>query len=120
MTFLSCPRINLLTVLAPSVNPSTLTTSECISGDSKELTNRGCTPCMKSLSVDIIGHIESRSLFDDVERTAIPLQLTLTGADGLDLFAVLIVDIVPVLRCLNMADALCLQTNYRQKQSHDY
>ena len=31
---------------------------------------------------------------------------------GLYLFAVLVVDIVPVLRSLNMADALCLEVGY--------
>lgn len=104
-----CPRIYLLTLLAPGVDPGTITTCECITTNSQDLANTTCTECMQPLAIHIIGHIERRSLFDDIERTAITLQLTLTGAEGLYLFAVLVIDVVPGLCGLDMAYALCLE-----------
>ena len=62
---------------------------------------------MQPLTVHIIGDIESRTLFDDIERGTITLQFALTGAESLYLLAVLVIDIVPVLCCLDMAYAPC-------------
>ena len=57
-------------------------------------------------------------MFDNVERRTVPLQLTLTGAESLDFFAILVVDIVPVLRGLNMAYAL--RPKSERREQHDY
>lgn len=67
---------------------------------------------MQPFAVHVIGNIERGTLFDDIERTAITLQFTLTGAKGLYLFAVLVIDVVSVLRCFDMAYALCLEVGY--------
>ena len=47
---------------------------------------------MKPFSIYIVGDIERRSLFNDIESTAIALQFTLTGTEGLYLFAILVID----------------------------
>jgi hypothetical protein len=67
---------------------------------------------MQPLTVHIIGDIESRTLFDDIECGTITFQFALTGAESLYLLAVLVIDIVPVLCCLDMAYALCLKVRY--------
>ena len=111
------PRVNLLTVLAPGVDPSTLFTGEGITSDSQDLTNRRCTPCVKSLAFHIIGDVKGSPLLDDIKAGTIPLQFALTGADGLDLLAVLIVDIVPIFRCFNRGNTLATDTHDREQ--HD-
>lgn len=105
-------RINLLTLFAPSVDPCSLSTREGITAYCQDLTHTTCTKCMQPFAVHVIGNIERGTLFDDIERTAITLQFTLTGAKGLYLFAVLVIDVVPVLRCFDMAYALCLEVGY--------
>ena len=74
---------------------------------------------MQPLSFHVIGDIERRALFDDIERRAIAFQLTLTGTESLYLFAILVVDVIPVFRCFNMADALATDTHDREQQD-DY
>ena len=74
---------------------------------------------MQPFAVHVIGDIERRTLFDDIERTTLTLQLTLTGAEGLYLFAVLVIDIVPGFRCLDMADALCLKVGDTEQQNNE-
>jgi len=66
---------------------------------------------MQSFAIHIIGDIERCPLFNDIERTAIALQFALTSAEGFYLFAVLVIDIVPVFRCLDVAYALSFQTS---------
>ena len=71
---------------------------------------------MESFAVDIIGHIEGRTLLYYIKGGAIALQFTLTGTESFNLFAVLIVDIVSVLRGLNMAYALGLEVGHGEQQ----
>ena len=56
-------------------------------------------------------------MFDNVERAAITLQLTLTGADGFYLLTILVVDVIPVFRGLNRRYALATDTHDREQ--HD-
>ena len=65
---------------------------------------------MQPFAVHVIGNIERGTLFDDIERTAITLQFALTGAKGLYSLVALVIDLVPVLRCLDMAYAQCFQS----------
>ena len=55
-------------------------------------------------------------MFDNVERAAITLQLTLTGADGLNLLTVLVINVIPALRCLNRGNTLATDTHDREQQ----
>lgn len=72
---------------------------------------------MEPFAFHIIGDIERSTLFDDIERTAVALQLTLIGADGFYLLTILVVDVIPRLCCLDMTDAL--RTNSDGKQHHN-
>ena len=116
ISLLSCPRVNLLTVLAPGVYPSSLFTGEGISSDSQDLANRRCTPCMEPFGFHVIGDVKGSTLLDDIERGAVALQLTLTSTDCLDLFAVLVVDVIPVFRCFNRGNTLATDTHDREQQ----
>ena len=100
------------------MNPCTLTTRKGITRNSQDLTNGCSTECMQTFPVYIIGDIERRTLFDDIERAAITLQLTLTGAESFDLFAILVIDVVPVLRCLDMAYTLPPKSECREQQNY--
>ena len=99
-------RINLLTLFAPSVDPCSLPTRKGITRHSQDLTNGRSTEGMQPLTVHIISHIECCPLLYYIKGGTITLQFTLTGTESFDFFAILIVDIVPALRCLNMANAL--------------
>ena len=79
-------RINLLTILAPSEDPCSLPTREGITTYCQDLTNTTCTECMQPFAVHVVGNIERRPLFDDIERAAITLQFTLTGTEGFYFF----------------------------------
>ena len=107
-----CPRAYLLTLFPPSINPGTVTTCECIAADRKYLTNRAYTKSMQPFPINVVGNVESRTLFDNIERAAISLQFALTGTEGFYLFAVLVIDVVPRLSCFDMAYALCLEVGY--------
>ena len=117
ISLLSCPRVNLLPVLAPGVDPCPLLTGEGISSDSQNLTNRRCTPCMEPFAFHVIGDIESSPLLNYIKGGAVAFQFALTGTDGLYLLAILVVDVVPVFRCLNRGNTLATDTHDREQ--HD-
>ena len=68
---LSSPRANLLTVLAPGVDPYTLPTCESVSCHADDFPHRSNAKGMQPFSVYIKGNIECLSLFDDIESRAI-------------------------------------------------
>ena len=74
---------------------------------------------MKSLAAYIVCDVERRTLFDDIERRTVTLQLALTGTEGLDLSAVLIIDIIPCLCRLYIADGLRPQTSDREDKDNE-
>ena len=88
-------RINLLTVFIPGIDPCTLTACKRITCHTQYFANRANAPRMQPFAFYVVGNIERGTLFDDIERTAITLQFTLTGAKGLYLFAVLVIDVIP-------------------------
>ena len=98
------------------MNPCALATRKGITTDSQDLTNRRSTEGMESFAIDIIGNIKGRPLLYYIKGGAIALQFTLTGTESFNLFAVLVIDIIPVLRGLNMAYALCLEVGHGEQQ----
>ena len=74
---------------------------------------------MKSFAAYIVGDVERRTLFNDIERRAVAFQFALTGAEGLDLFAVLVIDIIPCLCRLYMADGLRPQASDREDKDNE-
>ena len=84
-----CSCAYLLTFLAPSINPGTVTTCECIAADRKYLTNRAYTKSMQPFPINVVGNVESRTLFDNIERAAISLQFALTGTEVVSIWLML-------------------------------
>ena len=71
---------------------------------------------MEPFASHVIGDVKGSPLFDDVERGAIALQFTLTGTEGLDFFAVLVIDVIPVLSGFDRRYALATDTHVREQQ----
>ena len=65
------------------------------------------------------GSLQSSPLFYNIKGGAIALQFALTGADGLDLLTILVVDIIPVFRGLNRGYTLATDTHDRE-QNDEY
>ena len=103
-----CTCVDFLTVLLPCVYPNTHATGEGITGNADNLADTANAEGLQTFAVGIVCDVEGLALFDDVERGTVALQLALAGADGPYFFAVLVVDVVPVLCCLDVTDALCL------------
>ena len=74
---------------------------------------------MKSLAAHIVSDVKHRTLFNDIERRTVTLQLALTGTEGLDLLAVLIIDVIPCLCRLYIADGLRPQASDREDKDNE-
>ena len=109
----------LLAVFSPGVDPYAVTAGEGVACDREDFTDRCSAKGMKSLAAHIVCDVERRTLFDDIERRAVTLQLALAGAERLDLSAVLIIDIIPCLCRLYIADGLRPQASDREDKDNE-
>ena len=109
---------NLLSVLAPSVNPRTRFARESIAASRQNLAYGTYAESMKAFPFCVVSYIEGRTLLDDVEIRAVSHQLSLTGTESIYLLPSLIVDVIPSLCGLDVADTLSLKTA-RSDQHHD-
>ena len=71
---------------------------------------------MQTFAFRVIGDVKGSPLFDDIKGRAVALQLALTGADGLNLLTVLVINVIPALRCLNRGNTLATDTHDREQQ----
>ena len=109
------PRANPLPLFAPGIYPRTYPAGEGIAGHAQHLAYRLGTEGVEAPAARIVGDVETRALLDDIERGTIAFQLTLTGAERPNPLAVLVVDVVPRPRRLDVADGLCLQSRCREE-----
>ena len=108
-----------LAVFAPGIDPYAVTAGEGVACGREDITDCCSAECMQSLAAYIVCDVECRTLFNDIERRAVTLQLALTGAESLDLFAVLIIDIIPCLCRLDIADGLSPQASEREDKDNE-
>ena len=117
--FLGAAGGEFLAVFGPGIDPYTVTAGEGVACGRENFTDWGSAKGMKSLAVYIVCDVERRTLFDDIERRAVTLQLALTGAEGLDLLAVLIIDVIPCLCRFYIADGLRPQASGRENKDNE-
>ena len=110
---------DFLAVFAPGIDPYAVTAGEGVACDREDFTDGCSAKGMQSLAAHIVGDVERRTLFNDIECGAVTLQLALAGAEGLDLPAVLIIDIIPCLCRFYIADGLSAQTSDREDKDNE-
>lgn len=108
---------DFLAVFAPSVEPYTIATGKGVASSAKHLAYSACTKRVQALSVCVVGDIIGCSLFDDIKGRGVAFQFSLTRTERPDFLPALVIDIIPRLRGLDKADALC---HHRHSHRHHY
>ena len=106
---------DFLSILAPGIDPGAQLGGEGVAGDGQDLAGRAFAQGLDFISLGIID-VDPRAVLHDKDRGAIAFQLPNVSAEGLDLLAVLIIDVVPALGGLDIADALRPKTSRREQQ----
>ena len=86
--------VQLLAVLVPGVDPAALAAGESVARGAQDVTDFAYREGVQFLALGIAGIVPA-AVLDDVERLAVGYHLALTGAEGINFLAVLVIDIVP-------------------------
>ena len=86
--------IEFLAVLVPGVYPVALAAGESVASSGENLTHTALREGVQPFALGIVG-VDPTAMFDDVERFAVGDYFPLGGAEGVYLFAVFVIDVIP-------------------------
>ena len=112
LLFVSCT--DFLSILAPGIDPGAELSGEGVAGDGQHLADGGFAHSLDFVPFGIID-INPGTIFHDKNRGTEPPQLTDVGAESHDSLSILVINVVPALGGLDIADALRLKTGNRKQ-----
>ena len=105
---------DLLSVLAPGIDPRAQLGGEGVASDGQDLAGGAFTHGLDFIPFGIID-VNPRTVLHNKDGGAEPFQLPDSGTEGLDFLAILVIDVVPAFGGLDIADALCTNTGRREQ-----
>ena len=95
-------------VFVPGVDPAALSAGEGVASGSQDFAHIALGEGVQFFALGSTGVVPS-ALLEDVERLGIGNDLALAGAEGVDLLAVFVIDVVPRAFGLDVTDFLGIQ-----------
>ena len=108
---------DFLSILAPGINPRAQLGGEGVAGDGQHFTGRTFTHGLNLIPFGVID-VYPRTVLNDKDRGAIAFQFPNVSTEGLELLTAFVIDVVPVLSDLNIADALSLKSDDRKQDNN--
>lgn len=104
-----------LAVLVPCVNPIAVTAREGVAGGAQDFAHTAHREGVQLFPLGVAG-VNPTAILDNVKRLAVSDNFALGSAECVDFLALFIIDVVPRLCGLDIADFLGLKTQQRAHQ----